>query len=118
MLVVYSSMTGNVERFTKKLSYPSVRITDSLVVEEPYILVTYTTGFGQVPPEVQSFLKQNYSLMRGVAASGNKNWGGYFARSADVVALEYGVPVIHQFELSGLPKDIQIFTKRVEEIIS
>lgn len=115
MLIVYASSTGNVKRFVNKLTFPSIEITEGLHIEEPYILITYTTGFGQVPDEVKSFLKENCSYIKGVAASGNKNWGGYFARSGDLIALQYQVPVLHKFELSGLPRDVEIFKKRVEE---
>ena len=44
-------------------------------VNEPYILVTGTIGFGEVPQEVQQFLQVNHQHLQAVAASGNRNWG-------------------------------------------
>ncbi len=43
-------------------------------VHEPFIIVTGTIGFGEVPEPVQSFLEVNHQYIRGVAASGNRNW--------------------------------------------
>ncbi|GIQ64438.1 hypothetical protein PACILC2_30060 [Paenibacillus cisolokensis] len=72
MLIAYDSRTGNVRRFINKLNVPAVQIEDGMTLDEPFVLVTYTTGFGQVPQKVQSFLKQNHRYLRGVSASGNK----------------------------------------------
>lgn len=116
MLIVYDSKTGNVRRFVKKLGLPSVEISGDLVIEEPFVLVTYTTGFGQVPEKVTTFLRRNHRYLRGVSASGNRNWGASFAKSADTIAREYGVPVISKFELSGTGRDVEHFTSGVASI--
>lgn len=85
-------------------------------VEEPFVLVTYTTGFGQVPEKVQTFLSRNNRLLRGVSASGNRNWGTKFAMSADTISEMYGVPVITKFELSGTNLDKEQFVEGVRRI--
>ncbi|MDF2684500.1 MAG: ribonucleotide reductase assembly protein NrdI, partial [Brevibacillus sp.] len=61
MLIAYDSKTGNVRRFVNKLNLPTVEIDAQMVIEEPFVLVTYTTGFGQVPEKVASFLQRNHS---------------------------------------------------------
>ncbi|MDG4658403.1 class Ib ribonucleoside-diphosphate reductase assembly flavoprotein NrdI [Ectobacillus antri] len=116
MRIVYDSMTGNVKRFIHKLGMPAMQIRDDLVMDEEFILVTYTTGFGNVPERVDRFLEQNHCNLKGVSASGNRNWGNSFGASADKIASKYGVPVISKFELAGTSKDIQIFKERVLEI--
>ncbi|WNC12231.1 class Ib ribonucleoside-diphosphate reductase assembly flavoprotein NrdI [Brevibacillus brevis] len=116
MLIAYDSKTGNVRRFVNKLPMRSVEIDPEMVIEEPFVLVTYTTGFGQVPAKVDAFLKRNHTYMRGVSASGNRNWGATFAKSADTIASKYGVPVISKFELSGTSRDIEHFTSGVATI--
>jgi protein involved in ribonucleotide reduction len=116
MLVVFDSKTGNVRRFIEALDVESKQITDSLIVDEPYVLITYTTGFGMVPPSTAKFLESNHIYLQGVAASGNRNWGDSFARSADKISSMYGVPIIHKFEMSGLPKDVMTFKERVQNI--
>lgn len=115
-------MTGNVQRFVTKLDMPNIKISESLVVEEPFVLVTYTTGFGKVPEQVFKFLENNHHNLRGVAASGNRNWGDMFARSADVIASRYilpdgkPMPILHKFEMSGTQEDVDLFKERVQEV--
>jgi protein involved in ribonucleotide reduction len=116
MLVVFDSKTGNVRRFIEALDIEAIQISDSLIVNEPFVLVTYTTGFGLVPPSTTKFLESNHIYLQGVAASGNRNWGDMFARSADKISSMYGVPIIHKFEMSGLPRDVITFKERVQEI--
>jgi len=120
MKLVYASRTGNVKRFIGKVHFPSDVITDELTVDEPFVLLTYTDKFGQVPELVTEFLERSplhKENLQGVAASGNRNWGNeYFARSADIISEQYNVPVLHKFELAGFKKDVETFTKRVEEI--
>ncbi|EGL15284.1 class Ib ribonucleoside-diphosphate reductase assembly flavoprotein NrdI [Paenibacillus chitinolyticus] len=116
MLVVYDSRTGNVQRFINKLNLKAVRIEEDLTIQEPFVLVTYTTGFGQIPGKVLDFLKHHSSLLRGVAASGNQNWGQSFALSADRISSAYGVPVLAKFELSGTSSDVERFHKGVRHL--
>ncbi|MHA6484800.1 class Ib ribonucleoside-diphosphate reductase assembly flavoprotein NrdI [Paenibacillus sp. strain BS8-2] len=116
MLVVYDSKTGNVKRFINKLNMRSMSIDNETEINEPFVLVTYTTGFGQVPDKVNSFLKTNHGMLRGVSASGNRNWGSGFAKSADTISSMYDVPVILKFELSGTSLDTEYFVERVRAI--
>ncbi|MGD8188951.1 class Ib ribonucleoside-diphosphate reductase assembly flavoprotein NrdI [Brevibacillus ginsengisoli] len=118
MLIAYDSKTGNVKRFMSKLNMRSVPINSELIVDEPFILVTYTTGFGQVPDSSQRFLKRNARMLRGVSASGNRNWGDNFAKSAETIANQYHIPVISKFELSGTNQDVEYFVKEVQAIAS
>jgi len=116
MLVLYDSKTGNVKRFINKLNMRALPIDEQDVVDEPFVLITYTTGFGQVPEKVSSFLRSNWKQLRGVSASGNRNWGQGFAKSADTISQMYNVPVISKFELSGTSQDTQYFVERVRTI--
>jgi len=118
VLIAYDSKTGNVKRFIRKLDLPSIQIEESTKIEEPFVLVTYTTGFGQPPAKVLSFLRHNYERLMGVSASGNRNWGDRFAGSADHIAQMYGVPVISKFELSGTIKDVETFKREVSAVAS
>lgn len=119
MLIAYASMTGNVKRFIDKLPFEAVNIREIDHIDQPYILVTYTFHFGQVPEPVDAFLRRhpnNQHNLTGVASSGNRNWGSRFARAADVIGNKYRVPILHKFELAGMEKDTQIFTEKVNEI--
>ena len=113
MLIVYDSFTGNVKRFVDQLNMRCIKLTDNLTINEPYILVTYTFGFGQPPESTMKFLSNNYQYLRGVASSGNKNWGAYFGKASDIIADKYNVPSIMKFELSGTSKDREYFLQEV-----
>jgi len=113
MLIIFDSKTGNVERFVKKIDMDSLRIKPGLIVPEPFILVTYTTGFGQIPSSVLDFLKDNHQNMMAVSASGNRNWGQNFGKSADLISGFYNVPVLSKFEMFGTENDVQNFIKGV-----
>ncbi|WP_138494657.1 class Ib ribonucleoside-diphosphate reductase assembly flavoprotein NrdI [Paenibacillus pinistramenti] len=116
MLIAYDSKTGNVKRFINKLKMQAVQIDAAMTIEEPFVLITYTTGFGQVPEKVASFLQRNHDQMVGVAASGNRNWGARFALSADIISERYDVPIISKFELSGTFGDAERFKQEVSRI--
>ena len=117
MLIVYASKTGNVNRFIHKLDHEHIlRISDgNEQVSEPFILITYTTGIGEVPKEVASFCEINGHLLQGIIASGNRNWGGNYGISGDKLSTKYGVPVLHKFEMSGRGSDVIKVIERIEE---
>ncbi|MCX8088873.1 MAG: class Ib ribonucleoside-diphosphate reductase assembly flavoprotein NrdI [Meiothermus ruber] len=117
LLIVYASKTGHVARFVARLGLKSLPLKDGReTIHEPCLLITYTTGFGQAPPEVIRFVENHRGLVRGVAASGNRNWGANFARAADVLAERYGIKVIHKFELAGTPKDREIIQEALHAL--
>ena len=118
MLILYDSRTGNVKRFAAKLDMPARQIDEAMTIEEPFVLITYTTGFGQAPAKTLNFLQRNHRFLKGVSASGNRNWGEGFARSADRIAEAYGVPVISKFELAGTGKNVDEFIQGVRAIAS
>lgn len=118
MLIVYDSKTGKVEQFVKKLRLQAIKIHDDLIVKEPFVLVTYTIGFGEVPETTQKFLERNFRYLKGVASSGNRIWGVNFAKSADIIATQYNVPIICKFELAGTKKDIETFLQEVERLVT
>ena len=98
-LVYFSSVSENTHRFVQKLGVPATRIPlhDRIEVDEPYVLVLPTYGGGQatpnindggyVPKQVIAFLnnEHNRSLIRGVIAAGNNNFGAEFAYAGNVV---------------------------------
>lgn len=117
MKVVYFSFSGNVRRFIKRTELTNVmEITQnncSERMDEPFILVTGTIGFGEVPPPVQSFLDINHDLLQAVAASGNRNWGQNFAKAGRSISERYQVPLLMKFELHGTTNDISEFKDKV-----
>lgn len=116
MLIVYDTMTGNTRKFVHKLPYECCHISEYDGIS-PFILVTYTINFGQIPTNTEEFLKVHHNKMIAVSSSGNKNWGGYYGISANKIATKYNVPIISKFELQGTNKDISHFIERVDEVV-
>ena len=123
MLVVYfSSATENTKRFVEKLGLPSQRIPlrrndPELTVDEPYVLICPTYGGGvsvssgnsrPVPGQVIRFLNNegNRSLIRGVIAAGNSNFGADYCLAGKVIADRCKVPYLYRFELMGSAEDV------------
>jgi protein involved in ribonucleotide reduction len=111
--VYYDSLTGNVRRFVERLPFEAVNIAEAPVIDAPFILVTYTTGFGNVPPTSADFLRKHGDKLIGVASSGNRNWGHNFGKAADRIARDYNAPILLKFELSGTNNDIKTLTEEV-----
>ena len=121
-VVYFSSVSENTHRFVQKLGLPAIRIPlrGSIEVDEPYVLVLPTYGGGKVggldpngggyvPKQVISFLnnEHNRSLIRGVIAAGNSNFGTEFGFAGDVVSRKCGVPYLYRFELMGTAEDVE-----------
>lgn len=107
--LVYDSLTGNVRRFAQQVAGEagakaplSARLD---APEGPFLLLTYTFGTGDVPGSTRAFLDRHGPLLRGVVASGSYHWGVNFARAADVIAAEYGVPVVARINKGGTAAD-------------
>jgi protein involved in ribonucleotide reduction len=109
-------MTGNVKRFVEKLDMMNVRIHKDLVVDEPYVLITYTTKMGEVPKTTNDFLLRNSTHIKGVSSSGNLNWGRHFALASEHISSQFNIPILLKFELAGTEKDIMIFLERLREV--
>jgi protein involved in ribonucleotide reduction len=120
VLVVYDSRTGNVERFVHKVGLESVKIEKGLIVDKPFVLVTYTDALGQPAHSTVEFLACNdrhlVGNILGIAVSGNRVWGSDYGRAGDTIASWYKIPLLLKFELAGLPSDVDKFKKRMSEL--
>ena len=119
-LVYFSSVSENTHRFVQKLGLDATRIPlrGRIQVHEPYVLVLPTYGGGRatpdinaggyVPKQVIAFLndQHNRSLLRGVIAAGNTNFGAEFCYAGDVVSRKCEVPYLYRFELMGTEDDV------------
>lgn len=111
LTIVYYSKTKQTEKFVSKLleaiDIQSIKIQDELIVDTPFILLTPTYFFGEVPKEVTEFLHHNHINLVAVMSSGNRNWGGNFAKSGETISKEYNVELIGKYELAGNNQDIE-----------
>jgi protein involved in ribonucleotide reduction len=125
-LVYFSSVSENTHRFVEKLGLPAIRIPlrGHIRVDEPYVLIVPTYGGGRdvsgsggpdpdaggyVPKQVIAFLndEHNRSLIRGVIAAGNTNFGAEFCYAGNVVSSKCEVPYLYRFELMGTAEDVK-----------
>lgn len=116
LLVYFSSRSGNTHRFVERLGMRASRIpleiSNSLSVQEPFVLVTPTYGGGgakgAVPKPVIRFLNDvgNRGLIRGVIAAGNSNFGEAFGIAGNIISAKCQVPYLYRFELLGTDEDL------------
>lgn len=106
-MIAYLSRTGNVRVIVQQLNVAAVEIVDELVVNEPFVVCTYTDGLGNVPAKVEQFMAKNYTNCIGVIASGNRNFGANFAKAADVLAGRYNIPIVAKLDLRGQKSDFE-----------
>ncbi|WP_199257758.1 class Ib ribonucleoside-diphosphate reductase assembly flavoprotein NrdI [Paracoccus binzhouensis] len=116
-LVYFSSASGNTARFVARLGLPAGRIPISPkgampAPALPYVLIcpTYADGAGRgaVPKQVIRFLNDpdRRAGLRGVIATGNRNFGATYALAGRVISDKCNIPVLYRFELAGTDLDI------------
>lgn len=117
-LIYFSSVSNNTHRFVEKLGLDAVRLPlhtreDTVLATEPFVLVLPTYGGGNdggaVPKQVIKFLNvgANRSLIRGVIAAGNTNFGDAYCLAGDVVAAKCRTQLLYRVELMGTPEDVE-----------
>jgi protein involved in ribonucleotide reduction len=129
-VIYFSSTSENTHRFVQKLGLPAARIPlharDSLTAQSPYVLIVPTYGGGTtpmgrdthyVPKQVIKFLNEehNRSLIRGVIAAGNTNFGDSYCAAGDVISQKCRVPYLYRFELLGTTEDVERVREGLEE---
>ena len=125
-LVYFSSSSENTHRFVGRTGLPAIRIPinrqpEKLRVTSPYILVVPSYGGGSakgaVPTQVIRFLndEHNRSLIRGVIAAGNTNFGAAYCIAGDIISQKCQVPYLYRFELLGTPEDVAKVRQGVTE---
>lgn len=115
-LFYFSSASGNTARFVARLGMPAARITaredETPRPTGPYVLICPTfadgAGRGAVPKPVIRFLNdpERRAGLRGVIATGNRNFGATYALAGRVISEKCGVPVLYRFELAGTDTDL------------
>ncbi|PLS07802.1 class Ib ribonucleoside-diphosphate reductase assembly flavoprotein NrdI [Bacillus halotolerans] len=118
--MTYESKTGNVRRFVKALQQEfdveAIEITDDTIINQEFIHITYTIGFGEVPERTLNFINKNKNEIRGVAVSGNKVWGDNYGLAGDKLSAKFHTPLLLKFELSGTKQDLQKIIQEVQLI--
>ncbi|ASE10594.2 class Ib ribonucleoside-diphosphate reductase assembly flavoprotein NrdI [Kocuria rhizophila] len=126
LVVYFSSVTRNTDRFIAKLPVRSIRLPLRTSeppprIEEPFVLAVPSYGrpggAGSVPPQVVKFLNDAPSRahLKGVIGAGNTNFGPLFCVAAEKVAAKCQVPLLYKFELMGTDEDVEKVTQGLEE---
>jgi protein involved in ribonucleotide reduction len=128
-IVYFSNVSENTHRFVQKLGVEAMRIplraTDPAIVPtEPYLLIVPTYGGSggldkrAVPAQVVAFLNDpwNNSLLRGVVAAGNRNFGSEYCLAGRRISARFNVPVLHRFEILGEVDDVATVITRLETL--
>lgn len=109
--LVFYSLTGQCQRFVKKLGLEDVALelkssvpTPSL--NTPFILLVPSYDQGDVEV-VDDFLADNYQHCQGVIGSGNRNFGPDFCKTARRYAQTYQLPILYEFEFNGTEQDVE-----------
>lgn len=116
-LVYYSSSSGNTARFIARSGLHALRIPSVLsdplpMPDGPFVLIcpTYSDGEGKgaVARPVIRFLNcpERRALLRGVIATGNRNFGTTYALAGRVISEKCHVAWLTSFELAGTDADI------------
>lgn len=124
-LVYFSSRSENTRRFVEKLGTDALRLPicgteETPRIDEPFVLVTPTYGGGTdkgaVPKPVIRFLNNpgNRSLLCGVIAAGNTNFGEAYGRAGKIISDKCGVPLLYRFELLGTEEDVTAVKQGLE----
>ncbi|MBO6046432.1 MAG: class Ib ribonucleoside-diphosphate reductase assembly flavoprotein NrdI [Erysipelotrichaceae bacterium] len=116
MKYVYASRTGNVKSVINRLGLhkTAIQLDDgSEIVDEDYILLTYTDGYGDVPYVVEEFLKHNGDHIKGVIVSGDMEYDMAYCRAGDTIAYDYNCPLLYKFENEGTDTDLE----RISELL-
>ena len=117
MIVVYYSRFRNTKAMLKKLN-THLNVVDIANYDgkNEYVLITPTYGIGEVPDEVNEFLKLHYENMLGVISSGNTNWGPRYGNAGRIISETYKVPWLYRYELRGYDEDIENIRKVLDNL--
>ena len=115
MKIAYASRTGNVESIVNQLEVETLQIQNgNESIDTPFILFTYTDGYGDVPYEVETFLSENAANLRGVIVSGDTGYGEAYCQAGDKISEMYNVPCLYKVENSGSAEDIEAIRQAIQ----
>lgn len=109
--LVFYSLTGQCQRFIKKLGLEQTAIALSStqsypLLDSPFILLV--PSYDQADVEVvDDFLADNFHYCQGVIGSGNRNFGPEFCKTARRYAQTYQLPLLYEFEFNGTEQDVE-----------
>jgi protein involved in ribonucleotide reduction len=118
MKIAYYSESGNVESFAQQINADIVEIQEGdEVINEEFILITPTTGVGEIPDYVMDFLDidENKDNCLCACVSGSMDWEDSYCGAAEQLNDEYNIETILKFENEGTQEDVDFVNKYISE---
>lgn len=120
MRIVYLSVTGQTEKFVKKLTDKPIEINPAnpfIEVNDPYLLVVPTYEV-DITEAINDFIETGTNLLycKGVVGGGNRNFADLFGFTAKDLARDYDIPLVHLFEFQGSKNDVEYLNKYIKDI--
>lgn len=104
--------------FAEELGYP---VSDIYAyredLNESIFLITRSVMFGSVPDPTADFLYDYSDQVVGCAVSGDTVWGENFGGAGKEIKRKYDIPLVHIFERSGFPQDVEKVRLWIENYI-
>jgi ribonucleoside-diphosphate reductase protein NrdI len=116
LIIVVDSMTGLGRKFADKLERVVFNIQE--VPQDhlgPFLLITRSVNFGEIPLTTVEFLKKHGAFVKGVVVGGNRTWGKNFGAAGDKIQAEYHIPLIEKFEGVGFPHEVKKVKQWIED---
>lgn len=108
MKIVYASRQGKTKELVQDLGFDQTLQIESgqEVVNEPFVLFTYSDKVGETPDLVSQFLKRNHQNLQAVVATGSlERHRETFCFGGQKVAFKYGVPLLATINGRGSKTD-------------
>lgn len=121
MMVVYLSLSGNVERFVDRLSVKSLKLSPSRTanrIDEPFVMIVPTYD-QEITDIISDFIDfgGNEQYLIGFVGSGNRNFNKEYVFNAKNLSRKYNKPLLFHFEFSGTDRDLVNFKRDVLSIV-
>lgn len=124
--VVYYTATKQTYRYISKIDDKHRKVElhtdkETPIIGEPFILVlpSYEPN---VNPELyymlEDFLEDgdNLDMCVGIFSGGNRNFAQLFGITANEIAKDYGLEILHRFEFQGEKRDVEKLEGELEKI--
>lgn len=115
MYVIYDSLTGQTKKMALSVDKNAINIKQVQDIDGDCLLITRSVGFGQITKSARKFVERYQDKIKGVAVSGNRNWGSNYGAAGDKLAEEFDLNLILKFEASGMKEDVEFLKNWIIE---
>ena len=115
MKFAYITRTGKTEALVKHVGLNALKIqAGNELMNEPFILFTYTDGGGIIPVTINTFLQLNKDNLKGVIATGNRmRHADTYCFAGDIIAKTFNVPCLAKVDGEGTQEDWELILTKI-----